>query len=187
MDQTALRRVARARGSDGTLLLHAPRRTYADGAEQNILAILQGARDVSTSSPELAEAGQSWAERYHLSAQRGVVLEFLDIPPGSRVLEVGAGCGPITRHLGERGAVVDAVEPMPLRAAANRERCRDLTEVEVFVGELEDVPDEPSYDLVVIIGVLEYVGSGAASPTAYLDFLRGLARRLLPGGQISWP
>lgn len=185
MDSTALRRSGSPRGDDGTRLLRAPRQTYQDGAEARVLEILRASSDVSMASAELAVAGRGWAERYHLSAQRGGILEFLDIPAGSRVLEIGAGCGPITRHLGERGAIVDAVEPMPARAAANRERCRDLEQVEVFVGELDDVPVEPSYDLVVVIGVLEYVGAGLTAPGPYLEFLSGLARRLVPGGQLA--
>lgn len=181
---TALRRVGIEAGPEGTRLLREPRQQYADGAEQRVLEILQGAADVSSTSAELLPHATNWAERYHLTPQRGVILEFLDIPAGAKVLEIGAGCGPITRHLGERGAVVDAIEPMPARAAANRERCRDLDQVEVFVGELEDVPDEAVYDFVVIIGVLEYMGGGSADSTPYRTFLEGLQRRLVDGGQL---
>ncbi len=185
MVATALRGMDVPAGPDGTRVLRPPRQTYADGAEAEVLAILQAATDVSSTSAELIGQAHGWAQSYHLSPQRSVVLDFLDIPPGTRVLEIGAGCGPVTRHLGERGAEVDAIEPMPARAAANRERCRDLPNVQVWVGELEDVPDEPSYDLAVVVGVLEYVAGGSADRQPYLDFLAGLARRLVPGGQLA--
>ncbi|MBG6106761.1 SAM-dependent methyltransferase [Frigoribacterium sp. CG_9.8] len=90
----------------------------------------------------------------------------------------------MTRYLGEVGATVDALEPMPARALAARERTRDLPGVEVLVGELADLPEEPSYDVVVVVGVLEYVGLGTDDPAPYVDFLSGIRKRLNPGGSL---
>jgi hypothetical protein len=79
---------------------------------------------------------------------------------------------------------VDALEPVPARAAAARARTSDLDNVEVFVGELSDVPAQPAYDVVVVIGVLEYVASGGRHRQPYLDFLRGINERLVDGGTL---
>jgi SAM-dependent methyltransferase len=100
------------------------------------------------------------------------------------VLEVGAGCGAITRLLGECCALVDAVEPVAERARATRLRTRDLTSVEVFVGGLADVPRVDAYDIVIVTGVLEYAGHGTADLTPYREFLAHLHDVLRPGGTL---
>ena len=62
--------------------------------------------------------------------------------------------------------------------------CRDLSNVEVFVGSLDDVPAEPVYDLVVVVGVLEYVGEGSADLGPQRAFLRQIEGVLRPGGSL---
>ncbi|WP_228122465.1 methyltransferase [Saccharothrix syringae] len=170
---------------DGCLLLgDAPGVDYLDGAERLVGAIVAEAGDLGSLSDELHLAGRTWAERYHLDRGRANALRALDLPADAVVLEVGAGCGAITRHLGERVAAVDAVEPVAARARVAARRTADLPGVRVFVGLLDDVPDEPAYDLVLVVGVLEYVGAGSASDEPYEEFLRGLRRRLRPGGAL---
>src|SRR5690606_20406331 len=75
-------------------------------------------------------------------------------------------------------------EPMPDRARVARARSRDLPSVEVFVGTIEDVPREAVYDVVVVVGVLEYVGQGAAAPEPYAAFLRRCHDLLVDGGTL---
>ena len=41
-----------------------------------------------------------------------------------------------------------------------------------------------AYDVIVVIGVLEYVGNGTADRKPYLDFLAGIRDRLVPGGTL---
>ena len=175
-----------AKGSvvDGVIVLAVPDLTYADGAEANLLEIVRSATDLSSTSEELRAQGTTWARRYHLDTSRANVLRAFDLPAGATVLEVGAGCGAITRYLGETCARVDALEPMIDRARVARERTRDLPGVRVLLGELADLPPEPTYDVVVVIGVLEYVGDGTAGDPAYGDFLAEIHRRLKPGGQL---
>lgn len=183
-DETPLRR-GQYETVDGVGLLRPnPDIPYRDGAEERILELVRGAEDVSSDSTEILEMASGWAEEYHTHPARANVLRAFDIPADARVLEIGAGCGPITRYLGETAAVVDSVEPVLPRARVARERTRDLPNVQVFAGNFEDVPDEPAYDLVVIVGVLEYVASGAADEAPYLAFLGEARRRLRPGGSL---
>jgi SAM-dependent methyltransferase len=180
---TPLRRLGAPAG-EGCVVLREPTLEYRDGGEQRVREIILASDDLSSISAGMARQAQSWAETYHLDPARSNVLRVLDLPPDARVLEVGAGCGAITRYLGENCAVVDALEPMPERAAAARDRTRDLPGVAVFVGTVEDVPAEPAYDLVVVVGVLEYVGSGSADPQPYRDFLCRIADLLHPDGTL---
>jgi methyltransferase family protein len=173
-----------AKGADGYVLLRDVGLDYRDGGEEAVLRLINEAADVSSTSDELVHGADTWAQTYHVHPSRANVVRALELPSSARVLEIGAGCGAITRYLGERCASVDAVEPVPVRATAARARTRDLDNVEVFVGELSDVPAEAAYDVVVVIGVLEYVGAGSADPAPYLDFLRGIQERLVDGGTV---
>lgn len=157
---------------------------YADGAEQALAGIVSRASDLSSASQELSDAATDWATRYSLTTVRANLLRGLDLPADARVLEIGCGCGPITRYLGEQVALVDAVEPMAARARVARLRTRDQPHVAVMVGTLEDIPVEPTYDVVVVVGVLEYVAHGSSSPEPYLDFLRRIASVLRPDGTL---
>lgn len=158
--------------------------TYRDGAEETVLQLIRQAEDLRSDSTGLKASAVGWAQRYHLDPARANILRGLDLPPGARVLEIGAGCGAISRYLGETCAVVDSLEPVTIRAAAARARTRDLADVEVLIGELDDVPPDPTYDVVVVVGVLEYVGSGSADHAPYLEFLEKVAARLVDGGSL---
>ncbi|CCG04985.1 class I SAM-dependent methyltransferase [Blastococcus saxobsidens] len=184
MTETTPLRMLEVPRDSGCRVLSSPDLGYADGAEQRLLDIVSAAEDLSSSSQELASAATDWATTYSLVPTRANVIRALDLPPDAKVLEIGCGCGPITRYLGETVAVVDSVEPMPARAAVARARTRDLPGVEVYVGTLDDVPAEPAYDAVLVIGVLEYVAGGALDPEPYLAFLRQCHGVLKDGGTL---
>jgi GT2 family glycosyltransferase/SAM-dependent methyltransferase len=181
---TPARALGLERGADGVLALSGTAIQYEDGAEAAVLALVASASDLGSDSVEMLHAADGWAMRYHVDPARANVIRAFDLPPDSRVLEVGAGCGAITRYLGETAAHVDALEPMRARAAVARERTRDLANVEVFAGEVDQLPDAAAYDVIVVVGVLEYVGGGSADREPYVDFLSALQRRLASGGRL---
>src|SRR3954447_20522679 len=100
----------------GLRLLREDGSTYRDGAEEAVLGIAGAARDRSAASDEMVRAAVGWAQRYHFDPARANIVRCLDLSPSARVLEIGAGCGPITRYLGETCALVDALEPVQARA-----------------------------------------------------------------------
>ena len=55
------------------------------------------------------------------------------------MLDVGAGTGAIARYLGEAGCSVVALEGNMARAKVAAERCRDLPDVEVVCGTIDDL------------------------------------------------
>jgi SAM-dependent methyltransferase len=164
-------------------ILSEPSQHWVDGGEERIAGILSQAQDLSSLSDELALQADDWITRYHLSRERGNVVRPLALTPDARVLEVGAGCGAVTRALGESAGLVDALEPTLARARCAALRTRDLPRVQVHVGMLEDVPREPVYDAVIAVGVLEYVG-GATDDAVRVEFLREASARLRPGGCV---
>jgi SAM-dependent methyltransferase len=156
---------------------------HCDGGEAEVEAIIAANGDLRVLSDELPRRRGTWTARYHLARERGNILRPLALQPDFRILEIGAGCGAVTRYLGETCATVDALEPTPQRASIARLRTRDLSTVEVFIGELADIPEEPTYDVVVIVGVLEYVGQSDDSGDR-VEFLQAARKRLRPGGSV---
>ncbi|MGH9098446.1 MAG: SAM-dependent methyltransferase [Acidimicrobiales bacterium] len=181
---TPLRALGTPADEDGCRVLSATPVQDIDGAEQRLFDVIERADDLSSTSDELAGSAQTWPERYHLSHDRANVLRPLNLQRGFKVLEVGAECGAITRYLGEMCDLVDAVEPVSARARIARARTRDLTGVEVFVGDLFDVPGDNVYDIIVLVGVLEYVGSGSAELAPYQKFLHRAASLLTEDGSL---
>ena len=121
-----------------------------------MLLALKRCRDVSLESEELAQEVRDIPSYYHLGIGRSAILRSLDLPRESRVLEFGAGCGALTRALGETFPQVLAIEESPIRADIARERCRDLPSVEVLCEDLRDQNPKADQDIVVIVGVLEH-------------------------------
>lgn len=161
---------------------------YSDGdqLEEGLLATLRAADDVSVFSPELAAACVSWHSRYHFSAERANLLRpFASyLQPGKTVLEIGAGCGAVTRYLGESGATVLALEGSLRRARIARERTRELDNVVVMAERFQDFAPGRRFDVVTLIGVLEYASlfSQASRPALHmLEVARGM---LVPGGRL---
>lgn len=131
---------------------------YSDGAdvELQLLRLIRGTSDLSPLSLDLARACTNWVTRYHLSPVRSNLLRPLRHLLGGSVLEVGAGCGALTRYLGESASQLIALEPAPARAAVAAARCRDLTNVAVVVEKLRNFRPQRCFDAVTLIGVLEY-------------------------------
>lgn len=131
---------------------------YSDGEESEnyLLSILKGAKDVSSTSSEILGAIRDWPSEYHLSPVRHNLLRPFRIKATDRILELGCGCGSITRYLGETGATVVAVEGSLRRAEIAAERCRDLPNVTIFCDNFADFEFDGKFDYVTLIGVLEY-------------------------------
>ena len=130
---------------------------YSDGAaaEAYILECIEACNDVSSGSEELVRRIRDWPSEYHFSASRATLLAPFDLH-GLSVLEVGCGCGAITRALGEAGAHVVALEGSLERARITAARCRGLDNVEVVCDDFRDFQPPATFDVVFMIGVLEY-------------------------------
>jgi len=130
---------------------------YTDGpaAEAYILDAVQTCSDVSSGSDELVQRIRDWPSEYHFSASRPTLLAPFDLQ-GLSVLEVGCGCGALTRHLGESGARVVALEGSLDRARITAVRCRGLDGVQVVCDDFRDFIPPDAFDVVLMVGVLEY-------------------------------
>jgi len=132
--------------------------SYSDGdtTENEIFKILTETQDVSCGSDELQMRIHDWPTEYHLSWARSNLLIPLNLSKKSKVLELGCGCGAITRYLGENTAEVVSVEGSLNRAKIASLRCRDLDNVKIYCDNISDFKTEDKFDVVTLIGVLEY-------------------------------
>ncbi|MCP1205024.1 methyltransferase domain-containing protein [Pantoea sp. B550] len=132
---------------------------YNDGDyhENYILDVVTKSQDCSVLSQELAGYIKDWPSQYHLTSKRSNLLRpFGKKFKGKRVLEIGCGCGAITRFIAEAGAEVIAIEGSKRRASITRNRCKDLSNVTVINCPSDKIPDIGEFDYVLLIGVLEY-------------------------------
>ena len=139
---------------------------YSDGdtAEEFLKDVIKNTQDLTSQSLELEEKIIDWVSEYHLSPKRANLLRALNLDGIRNALELGSGCGAITRYLGELGINVDALEGNPRRAEITRLRCRDLENINVTNANSNDLtfPKE-AYDAVFLIGVLEYANKFLAT------------------------
>lgn len=145
---------------------------YSDGqgTEARLLHDVKSVKDRSVLSMELRSKITDWPSRYYFSPRRSNLLRPLErFLKGKSVLEVGAGCGGVTRYLGEVCGEVVALEGSLSRARIAAARCDDLPTVDVLVSAFQDVAPVMQFDAVTLIGVLEYArmyfpGAGGVDP-----------------------
>lgn len=161
-----------------------PRFEYADGGstEQKVHSIIKEASDVRDGSADLSRAIYDFPSRYHLSPERANLVRPVSNFLSGRVLEIGAGCGAVTRFLGETASQLWALEGSLRRAAIARARCRGLGNVSVLSTNVEDFCPETRFSAVTLIGVLEYARMYIKGGPAAM--LRHCLRLLEDGGVL---
>lgn len=180
-------------GTDGVFCAAAeePKFDYSDGedTEVRLFKILSNAQDLSSDSDELQAQINDWPSEYHLSKTRANLLRPLNLGGVRRVLELGCGCGSISRYLGElEGVQVDSVEGSAARAGLAALRCRDLDNVTISVANFNEVKIPANYyDLILFVGVTEYAGrfSNRDTDQQALQDLLALAKRATKEGGVT--
>jgi SAM-dependent methyltransferase len=159
---------------------------YTDGRafEDRLLRAVSGAGRVDTFAPELRDAIIDWPTEYHLSRSRHCLLRPLGIEPGDKVLELGCGCGALTRFLGEIGAEVVAIEGSAARSRIAAERCRGLRGVRIVCEDLLEFETVDLFDWVIMVGVIEYAPLYSADSKPVESYLKRAAHFLRPDGKM---
>lgn len=125
-----------------------------------------------------------WSVFYHLTHMRKNILNWYPFTKKDSVLEIGCGMGAITGMLCDRCGDVTAVELSRKRATGTLLRCREKENLEIIVGNLNDIKFHKKYDYITLIGVLEYQGSYTDTENPYLDFLKKIKELLKPDGKV---
>ena len=163
-----------------------PKNSYSDGGDEEryLLDSLRSCKDLSLFSAEVAALIRSWPSQYHLSAERANLLRGFDFSAAEKILELGCGCGAITRFLGETGKSVTAVEQSAVRASIAAQRCRDLQNVQIACDSWQQFETGEQFDVIVLVGVLEYAQVNCDEPDAVGSLLSKCRSLLRPSGAL---
>ena len=154
---------------------------YSDGdVESEILDIVKSNSDLS----EILKNDSRWPVLCHLSPYRRNLLEWFTPDNGGRLLEIGAGCGALTGLFCEKFQEVVAVELSRRRADIIARRNSKNSNLEIVVGNLNDISFDKKFNYITLIGVLEYAAKYTETDSPYLDFLAKIKTFLKPEGTL---
>lgn len=154
---------------------------YTDGAiEDELLQIVKS----NNSFDSILNTDNRWAILYHLSQYRENILEWYPFDSSKRVLEIGAGCGAITGLLTKKCSEVTCVELSKKRALINAYRNKECSNLEIIVGDFNEIEHSKKYDYITLIGVLEYSNSFSSTLNPPLNFLENIKKMLKPDGKL---
>lgn len=121
---------------------------------------------------------------YHLSPERENILNWYPFDKRDSVLEIGAGCGAITGVLCRLCGNVTCVELSKKRSEINYIRNSMFDNLEIMVGNFNDINFERQYDYIILNGVFEYAMSFFDSDKPYEDFLLKIKKFAKDNGKI---
>lgn len=159
---------------------------YSDGieSERYLDGVFHSAEDLTTRSDELVRHIKDWPSEYHLTPKRAQLLSGFAFDRDARVLEVGCGCGAISRHLGETFDSVVSVEGSINRAKLARLRTRDLPSVDIICAPFQEIKFSQKFDIIFVIGVFEYSGQFIDAENPYQAALKYFSELLTPNGKV---
>lgn len=159
--------------------------SYSDGPiEDELLELVKTYNEDELLS--LIYEDSRWPILYHLSPIRRNLIDWIPMRPSSSVLEIGAGCGALTKSLCEKAEKVVSVELSKKRAEILAYRNQEFRNLEVRVGNFSEMPfEKEGFDYITLIGVLEYAETflkkGNKSHTV---FLNQICEILKPDGEL---
>ena len=158
---------------------------YSDGAVEDELLEIVSTREEKDYNRIIVER-RSWPILYHLSHVRENIVNWLPMNGTERVLEIGSGCGAVTGALARKAGSVTCIELSKRRSLINANRHKDMGNIEIRLGNFEQVEKTltEQYDMITLIGVLEYGGSYITANKPYQAFLETVGKHLAPDGKI---
>lgn len=159
---------------------------YSDGVESEkyLERVFNEATDLSYRSKELETYIKDWPSEYHLTVNRAQLFSGFDFDPSLKVLEVGCGCGAITRYLGENFNDVVSIEGSINRARLARLRTKDLDSVSIICAPFQEIKFSSKFDIIFCVGVYEYSASFVPGDEPYDQVLSYFSDMLTPNGIV---
>lgn len=162
-----------------------PKYTYNEGddEEELVLNTVMKSTDYHDYEKVIAKDNR-WPVLYQLSKQRENIIAPMNISKKDEVLEIGSGMGAVTGAIARRCKKVDCIELSKRRSLANAYRNREYDNIEIYVGNFQDIKIEKKYDIITLVGVLEYAQHYIESECPYEDFLCRINSMLKPEGKL---
>lgn len=156
---------------------------YSDGdIEKDIIQYLK--EQGEGNHQEIFKKDIRWPVFYHITPIRKNIVNWYPFKENSEVLEIGAGMGAITGVLCDKAKQVTAVELSKQRASAIEARCQDKENLEIVVGNFNDIKFDKKFDYITLIGVLEYAPVYTNSDNPFHDFLVQIKSLLKEDGKL---
>ena len=169
-----------------------PENCYQDTKEENIRSIIEKIKNGTPWKQAVKEKFKSnnpWLYEIVTSPKRTKFLDEFIKPNNLQILDIGAGWGQLTLPLAKQNKIC-SLEPTPERldfitAAADQE---NVSKNISFIGaDYLDIKFENKFDLILSIGVLEWVGafrSGKKPEFLQLEFLQKIKSELKEDGKL---
>ncbi|MCS7109760.1 MAG: class I SAM-dependent methyltransferase, partial [Candidatus Micrarchaeota archaeon] len=161
---------------------------YRDGSEDYLSSIFENTSLKNVGYPvELQHYIKDWPSMYSLSYRRVNLLEAIKelFKKDWVVLELGGGTGALTSWLTEYFSQVDVFEGSLERAKILRKRLRERENLNVFVSNILKAKFSRTYNLVTLVGVLEYLNVYSGEETQkelHTNFLKRVYNHLEEDG-----
>jgi len=134
---------------------------------------------------EVFKTDLRWPVFYHLSKIRQNIISWYPIENTAEVLEIGSGIGAITGAICNKAKSVTCVELSKRRSMCNSNRNKDKNNLEIVVGNLNEISFEKKFDYITLNGVLEYASLYTeSSNNPYIDFLNNIKKFLKKDGKL---
>ena len=169
-----------------------PENCYQDTKEENIRSIIekiQNGTPWKQAVKEKFKTNNPWLHEIVCSPKRTKFLDEFVKPKDLQILDIGAGWGQFTLPLAKQNQIC-SLEPTPerldfIRTASEQEK---VSKNISFIGaDYLDIKFENKFDLILSIGVLEWVGafrSGKEPEDLQLEFLKKIKSELKEGGKL---
>lgn len=154
---------------------------YSDGDIEDV--ILEIVKNNENYLESIAD-NNSWAILYHLSPEREVITGVMNISKNDELLEIGAGCGAITGALSRRAKSVDCIELSKKRAEIDAYRNKNLNNITISVGNFMDIQFQRKYDVITLIGVLEYSANYINASNPFVALLLKIRELMKDNGRL---
>ena len=155
---------------------------YSDGDIEN--KVIEFVKKYKDNYEQAFNKNSSWPVLYHLSNLRKNVVRWYPFEKNSSILEIGGGMGAITEELCNKCKKVTTIELSKRRATSIIERNKDKENLEIIVGNFNDIVLKEKYDYILLNGVLEYGALYIKSDNPYEDFINRLKELLKENGKI---
>ncbi|MEA5004636.1 MAG: class I SAM-dependent methyltransferase, partial [Christensenella sp.] len=154
---------------------------YSDGdVEEEILKIVKTSADYSYA----LEKTDNWAILYHLHKDRENILSWYPFTGTEDALEIGAGCGALTGLLAQKCKSVMCNDISLRRSEINAYKNARFENIEIRVGNFTDVKFDKQFDIITLIGVLEYAACYVEEDNPAVTMLKMVSSMLKPGGKV---
>jgi ubiquinone/menaquinone biosynthesis C-methylase UbiE len=169
----------------------APNHYWGEVGRKQALELLEAARQGSWADAVRVRFPENDNMRFGLlDLQRASWAPMLELGEQSTVLDIGSGYGAITHSLSRLAGDVYSVEAVPERVAFTQERLRQegILNVHLVQASATALPlAKNSFDLVVVNGVLEWVGEWDLTVyprTVQINFLKQISGLLKDDGVL---